>query len=183
MKKSKTHMVWIDLEMTGLDPERERILEIATVVTNKSLEKTAVGPNLVIHQPDSILEGMNRWNRKHHGKSGLTDAAKRSCLSVAEAEDQTLEFLNRWCHRGVAPLCGNSVYVDRRFIIKYMPKLDAFLHYRLVDVSTLKELAARWYPKPKEKFKKKDAHRSLDDVLESIEELKFFRRLYFKKRP
>jgi oligoribonuclease len=179
-KEDKNHMVWIDMEMTGLDPQKERIIEIATLVTDSQLKIVAEGPNLVIHQPDTILKKMDSWNKKHHGKSGLTAAVKASKISVKKAEKLTLDFLKQYCVPKKAVLCGNSVHQDRRFIVKYMPRLDRFLHYRLVDVSTIKDLVKRWYPKNKEMPKKNENHRALDDIRESVEELRFYRKHYFR---
>jgi len=179
--RDKGHLVWIDLEMSGLDPDRERILEIATVITNADLEVIAMGPDLAIHQPDALLDRLDDWNRRQHGESGLLERVRTSTLDEAEAERRTLAILEEHCERGVAPLAGNSVSHDRRFLRRYMPKIDAFLSYRIVDVSTLKELVQRWHP---EIFAacppKKDAHRALDDILESIEELRYYRRTVFR---
>ena len=168
------------MEMTGLDPEKEGIIEVASIVTNADLEILAEGPNLVIHQPLKLLKAMDEWNQKQHKKSGLIDLVNTSKITVRQAEKQTLEFIKQYCIPGKSTLCGNAVYHDRRFIIKYMPKLDAFLHYRLVDVTTVKVLVSRWYPKNKDLPKKKDAHRALDDIRESIEELRFYRKHYFR---
>ncbi len=178
--KSKKNLIWVDMEMTGLDPEKERIIEIATIVTDGQLNILAEGPNLVIHQPDRVLLAMDKWNRKHHRKSGLIQAVRSSKTTVKEAEKRTLEFLNRFCHQGKSPLCGNSVHHDRKFLARYMPRLDAFLHYRHVDVSTIKEVVTRWYGKPKKFKKKKDSHRALSDIRESIGELNFYRQEFFK---
>jgi oligoribonuclease len=172
-------LVWIDMEMSGLDPSTCRILEIATVITDGRLEILAEGPDLVVHQPDAVLDAMDEWCTRHHGESGLTDQVRASSVSEAEAEHQTLEFLARFTQAGASPLCGNSVHQDRRFIARYMPKLDAFLHYRLVDVSTLKELQRRWYPELKAS-PKRETHRALDDIRESIEELRFYRGTLFR---
>lgn len=172
-------LVWIDMEMSGLDPSGCRILEIATVITDGRLEILAEGPDLVVHQPDAVLDAMDEWCTRHHGESGLTDQVRASSVSEAEAEHQTLEFLARFTQAGTSPLCGNSVHQDRRFIARYMPKLDAFLHYRLVDVSTLKELQRRWYPELKAPSKH-ETHRALDDIRESIEELRFYRGALFR---
>ncbi len=174
-------MVWIDMEMTGLDPEKDRIIEIATVITDGELNVLAEGPDLVIHQPASVLRGMDDWNQKHHKESGLIQAVKGSVITVKQAEELTLSVVKQYCNPKKAPLCGNSVHHDRRFLGRYMPHLEAYLHYRHVDVSTLKALVARWYPKDKEKLPPKGkAHRALADILESIEELKFYRQRYFK---
>jgi oligoribonuclease len=172
-------LVWIDMEMSGLDPGTCRILEIATIVTDARLEILAEGPDLVVHQPDTVLDAMDEWCTRHHGESGLTAQVRASAVSEAEAERQTLEFLGRFTQAGASPLCGNSVHQDRRFIAHYMHGLDAFLHYRLVDVSTLKELARRWYPELKAP-PKRETHRALDDIRESIEELRFYRSALFR---
>ncbi len=174
-------LVWMDLEMTGLDPERERIIEIATVVTDGELNVLAEGPELVLHQPEEILEAMDEWNRKHHGESGLTDRVRASTISDAEAEARIVAFLKEHVGEREAPLAGNSVHQDRRFIARYMPALDAYLHYRLVDVSTVKELVARWHPEIYAKRPHKQAsHRALDDIRESIAELRYYRAAAFK---
>lgn len=174
-------LVWIDLEMSGLDPDVCRILEIATIVTDQDLNVVAEGPDLVVHQPDEVLEAMDEWCTRHHGESGLTEQVRRSTMSQADAEAATLEFLQQHTKKNASPLCGNSVWQDRRFIIKYMPGLDAFLHYRLVDVSTIKELSRRWYPERKPPAKK-ETHRALDDIRESIAELRFYRDNLFVPR-
>ncbi|MFQ3228827.1 oligoribonuclease [Reinekea sp.] len=171
----KTNLIWIDLEMTGLNPETDQILEIATLVTDKDLNIIAEGPSLVIHQPDSVLEAMDEWCTTHHGASGLTAKVQQSTISVEQATQETLAFVEQWVERGCSPLCGNSIWQDRRFMIKYMAELDGYCHYRNIDVSTLKELAARWHPELLNGFKKKGSHRALDDIIESIEELKFYR--------
>jgi oligoribonuclease len=179
MRGVSAPLVWIDLEMSGLDPDTCAILEIATLVTNAELDVIAEGPDLVVHQDDAVLDAMDAWCTKHHGESGLTAAVKASTVSLADAEQQTLEFLARHCQPGASPLCGNSVWQDRRFIIAYMPALDRFLHYRLVDVSTVKELVKRWYPSLQAP-KKVEGHRALDDIRESLTELKFYRAAVFK---
>lgn len=178
-KIHRNNMVWIDMEMTGLDPEKEKILEIATIITDGNLNVLAEGPDLVIHQPTSILKGMDEWNQAHHAKSGLIEAVKVSTMTVKKAEQLTLEIIQEFCKPKKAPLCGNSVHHDRRFLLKFMPKIDGYLHYRHVDVSSLKALIARWYPKDKEQTKGK-SHRALSDIRESIAELKFYRERYFK---
>lgn len=172
-------LVWIDMEMSGLDPESCRILEIATIVTDGDLNIVAEGPDLVVHQPPQVLEAMDEWCTRHHGESGLTAQVQASTIDDAEAERQTLEFLAQWTRAGASPLCGNSIYQDRRFIVRYMPKLDEFLHYRLVDVSSIKELSRRWYPEIKPPAKQ-ETHRALDDIRESIEELRFYRGQLFR---
>jgi len=180
-KRSEKHLVWIDMEMSGLDPDREVVLEIATLITNDELELVDEGPALVIHQPRAILDAMDEWNTKHHNASGLVERVLASQVSVAEAERKTLSFVRKYCVERKAPLCGNSVYQDRRFLARYMPKLEAFLHYRNIDVSTVKELAKRWYPKGPPPPEKKHAHLALDDIRESIEELRFYRAQYFRE--
>ncbi|MCA9698820.1 MAG: oligoribonuclease [Myxococcales bacterium] len=172
-------LIWLDMEMTGLDPEREHVLEIATLVTNADLEIIAEGPDLVVHQPDAILDGMDAWCTEHHGASGLTKASRESTLDVAEAEAQTLAFLRRYCQPGKSPLCGNSIGQDRRFLVRYMPALADFVHYRNIDVSTIKELARRWYP-DLPPLAKQEAHRALDDIRESIAELAHYREHVFR---
>jgi len=179
-KIHKHNMLWMDLEMTGLDPEKEGIIEIATIITDGELNILEEGPHLVIHQPPRLLKAMDEWNRTQHGKSGLIEKVVKSKITVRAAETKTLQFVKKYCSPQKAPLCGNAIHHDRRFIIKYMPRLNAHLHYRNVDVSTIKALVDRWYPKHKDLPKKKENHRALDDVLESIEELKFYRKTYFK---
>ena len=181
-RKRPAPLVWIDMEMSGLDPERCEILEIATIVTDGDLQVLEEGPDLVVHQPDAVLEAMDRWCTEHHGASGLSDAVRRSTISVEQAESQTLEFLERHCASGESPLCGNSVGQDRKFIARYMPRLDAFLHYRIVDVSSIKELARRWYPELPSPTKK-ESHRALDDIVESIAELRYYRAHIFRDSP
>ena len=165
------------MEMTGLDPEKERIIEVATIITDGNLTELAAGPELVVKQPDEILEAMDAWNKTHHGGSGLIDRVRASEISDAMAEEQILAFIN--AHAGAKDrpvLAGNSIHQDRRFIRRYMPRLDARLHYRMVDVSTIKELARRWYPSIVNKSpQKKDSHRALDDIRDSIDELRFYR--------
>lgn len=179
--KSKQNLVWIDLEMTGLDPAKESILEIATIVTDKNLNILAEGPDLVVHQPTKLLKKMDEWNQKQHKKSGLVDAVKASKISVKKAEKLTLDFIKEFCVEKKANLCGNAIYHDRKFIAKYMPKLNAFFHYRLIDVSSIKELLKRWYPKDKSEPKKSKGHRALTDIRESIAELRHYRENYFRK--
>ena len=180
MAQAPQHLIWIDLEMTGLEPETDLIIEIATVVTDKDLNILAQGPVIAVHQPDEALAAMDDWNQKHHGQSGLIDRVKASKTSAAEAEQETIDFLKQWLPANASPICGNSVGQDRRFLVRYMPKLEAYFHYRSIDVSTLKELAARWAPEIKDGFKKASSHQALDDILESIEELRYYREHFLK---
>lgn len=166
------------MEMSGLDPETCRVLEIAVLVTNSQLEIIAEGPELVVHQSDGVLDAMDEWNTSHHGASGLTERVRASTLSEADVEREVVAFLSQHAQKSAAPLCGNSVHHDRRFLARYMPKIHDYLHYRIIDVSTLKELGRRWYPEL-EPPKKKEAHRALDDIRESIEELRFYREHLF----
>ena len=170
-------LVWLDMEMTGLDPAKERIIEMATILTDGNLVELAVGPDLVIHQADEILAAMDDWNTKHHGGAGLVDRVKASTVSEAEAEAQTIAFINAHVSAKDRPvLAGNSIHQDRRFVRTYMPILDERLHYRMVDVSTIKELSRRWFPAVTAKqTKKKETHRALDDIRESIDELRYYR--------
>lgn len=176
---STDHLIWIDLEMTGLKPETDVIIEIATVVTDKDLNVIAEGPNLAIHQPDSALDAMDEWNRKQHGSSGLVARVRASTITIADAEQQTLAFLRLLVAGGASPMCGNSICQDRRFLYRYMPELERFFHYRNLDVSTLKELASRWAPHLVESFVKTGAHLAQADIHESIRELLHYRRQLF----
>ena len=180
MSKNAENLIWMDLEMTGLYPETDVIIEIATIVTDKNLNILAQGPVLAIHQPDEILDAMGDWCKEHHGNSGLTARVQNSQISLQEAERQTLEFVKQWVDEKQSPLCGNSIWQDRRFLTKYMPTLEDFFHYRCVDVSTFKELAARWCPQIKEGFNKESAHLALDDIIESIEELRYYREHFIR---
>lgn len=174
-------MIWIDLEMTGLDAQRERIIEAAVLVTNAELEIIAEGPSVVIHQPDTLLEGMDEWNTRHHGESGLTERVRTSTVSEAEAEADLLAFVSAHTAPNKAPLAGNSIHQDRLFLSRYMPTFTAHCHYRLVDVSSVKELVRRWYPEEYAKRpSKKAVHRALDDIHESIAELRYYREVAFK---
>jgi oligoribonuclease len=170
----------MDLEMSGLDPKRCAILEIAVIVTDADLAIVAEGPDLIVHQEDAVLEAMDEWCTTHHGQSGLTAAVRASTISLAEAEKRCLDFLAKHTKAGTSPLCGNSVWQDRRFLAEHTPALDSFLHYRLIDVSTIKELVKRWYP-DLEPPKKSDAHRALEDIRESIAELSFYRDTVFRR--
>lgn len=175
LAKSDQNLVWIDCEMSGLDPEKERLLEIAVVITGPHLQPRIEGPVLVIHQSAQLLGKMDAWNRGTHGKSGLIDKVKASSLSEEQAERVLLDFISRYVPKNASPLCGNTISQDRRFLVKYMPKLEAWLHYRNLDVSTLKELAKRWKPEVYNGFKKAQSHTALADVHESIEELVHYR--------
>lgn len=175
MTQDKQNLIWIDLEMTGLYPETDSIIEIATIVTDKELNILAEGPVLAVHQSKQTMDAMDAWNQKHHGQSGLIERVLSSTLSESDVEQQTIEFLKQWVPEGASPMCGNSICQDRRFMAKTMPLLEAFFHYRNLDVSTLKELASRWAPEIMKGFKKQATHQALDDVLESIAELKYYR--------
>tara|TARA_B100000767_G_scaffold102841_2_gene98707 strand:+ start:1804 stop:2346 length:543 start_codon:yes stop_codon:yes gene_type:complete len=180
MSEAEERLVWIDLEMTGLDVTKESIIEIATVVTDGELNIIAQGPNLAINVEESLLAGMDEWNTSHHTSSGLVERVRQEGVSIEEAEERTLQFLQEWVPEGRAPLCGNSVWNDKKFMEKEMPKLVEHLHYRMIDVSTVKELARRWYPAVG-RYEKKGAHLALDDILESIEELRYLRSKVFKE--
>ncbi|WP_049241849.1 oligoribonuclease [Pseudomonas aeruginosa] len=174
------NLIWIDLEMTGLDPDRDVIIEMATIVTDSDLNTLAEGPVIAIHQPEEILAGMDEWNTRQHGQSGLTQRVRESTVSMAEAEAQTLVFLEQWVPKRSSPICGNSICQDRRFLYRHMPRLEGYFHYRNLDVSTLKELAARWAPQVRESFKKGNTHLALDDIRESIAELRHYRDHFIK---
>lgn len=178
-KKLFPPLVWLDLEMSGLDPDSERIIEIATVVTDDSLDEIIEGPNLVIKQPQEFIDGMDEWNASHHRDSGLIDCLKIAKTSQREAELQTLSFLRKHTSKGESPLCGNSISHDRRFLVRYMPELANFFHYRNVDVSSVKELIKRWKPKLLESYTKNGTHRAMADVYDSINELKLYKRSFF----
>ena len=177
--KSSDNLVWIDLEMTGLDHKNDTIIEIATIVTDGDLNVLAEGPNLVIHQSKDVMDNMNAWCRKHHGDSGLTDNVLSSTISMAEAERLTLEFIKPYIIKGKSPLCGNSIGQDKAFLYEYMPDLLNYLHYRVIDVSSIKELATRWYRKEDYFLEKQGSHRALDDIIESIAELAHYRKALF----
>jgi oligoribonuclease len=180
MAQDLQHLIWIDLEMTGLNPDSDLIIEIATVVTDKDLNILAHGPVLAVHQSDEALAAMDEWNQTHHGQSGLIDRVKASTINDMEAERLTIEFLKLWVPENTSPICGNSIGQDRRFLYRYMPKLEAYFHYRNIDVSTLKELVARWAPAVKDGFNKESKHQALDDIIESIEELRYYREHFIK---
>lgn len=175
LAKSDQNLVWVDCEMSGLDPEKERLLEIAVVITGPHLQPRIEGPVLVIHQDEAVLNGMDAWNKGTHGKSGLIDRVKASTVDEASAEAQVIEFLKRYVPKKTSPMCGNSICQDRRFLANYMPELEDFFHYRNLDVSTLKELAKRWKPGIMDGFKKAQAHTAMADIRESIEELAYYR--------
>ncbi len=178
-RPSKDHLVWIDLEMTGLDPDRDVIIEAAVLITDGDLNIIADGPDFAIHRSDEELSVMNDWNRKTHHGSGLIKRVKESEVTIEQAEAAVLEFVQQWTVERESPLCGNSVHQDKRFLYREMPMLVDWLHYRIIDVSTVKELAARWYP-DLEKFVKQERHRALDDIRESIDELRWYREQVFK---
>ncbi|HDM8261889.1 oligoribonuclease [Proteus mirabilis] len=181
MSKSENNLIWIDLEMTGLDPERDRIIEIATIVTDPQLNILAEGPVIAVHQSDKLLASMDEWNTTTHTASGLVQRVKESQYDDAAAQQATIEFLEQWVPQGASPICGNSVGQDRRFLFRYMPELEKYFHYRYLDVSTLKELARRWKPEILEGFKKKNTHQALDDIRESIAELAYYRQTFIKE--
>ncbi len=174
------HILWMDLEMTGLNPEVDEIIEMASIITDANLNIIAEGPEIVIHLPDSRFAQMDDWNREHHTDSGLWAKVLASTTSLDEAQNKTLDFLKAHLSPKMSPLAGSSIWQDRRFICKYMPKIDEFLHYRLIDVSSFKEMTSRWYPNHPTKLEKKNSHRALDDIRESIDELKFYRQQFFK---
>ena len=180
MAQNDTHLVWIDMEMSGLEPDSDRVLEVALIVTDKDLNLVEEGPVLVVHQSDAVLDAMDNWNKGTHGKSGLIDKVKASTLSEADVEARMIEFMKNHVGERVSPMCGNSICQDRRFLARHMPKLEAYFHYRNLDVSTLKELAARWRPELKDGFKKANSHTALADIQESIEELKYYRDTFIR---
>ena len=180
MPRDRSNLVWIDLETTGLSVARRVILEIASIVTDKDLKIIDEGPNLVIYHPDELLERIDPWCEQQHGPSGLLDASRASNISLQEAEQQTLTFIRRHTHRKMSPLCGNSILLDRRFLMRYMPELSAHLSHRNLDVSTVNELAARWFPGTLERLDKGVRHRAVDDIRSSIEELLFYRSQIFR---
>ncbi|MFT5504440.1 MAG: oligoribonuclease [Gammaproteobacteria bacterium] len=180
MSLDDKNLIWIDLEMTGLEPQQDQIIEIATVVTNSNLDILGEGPVIAIHQPDELLNAMDEWNTTHHGDSGLTERVRNSQFTLAEAEQQTIDFLGQYVSANCSPMCGNSICQDRRFLARLMPSLEEYFHYRNLDVSSLKELAVRWKPEILAGFHKKGAHLALDDILESIEELQYYRKTFIQ---
>lgn len=176
----KNYLVWIDLEMSGLDPERHVIVEIGSIVTDDRINLVAKGPDIAITYPEPILSLMDEWSLKHHQSSGLMDRIKSSHYTCQSAEQETLAFISQYCRKGESPLCGNSVWQDRRFLLKYMPRLESYLHYRMIDVSSIKELVKRWYPNFTA-YKKKKAHLAMSDIEESIKELNYYREKVFIK--
>ncbi len=179
MKPSSDNLIWIDLEMTGLNPDTDRIIEIATIVTDQQLNVLAEGPNLAISQPKEVMDQMDEWNTKHHGSSGLTARVLETTVTESQAEKQTLSFLKQFVKAKCSPMCGNTICQDRRFLYRHMPDLEAFFHYRHLDVSTVKELAKRWKPKIYNQHEKESKHLALEDIKDSIDELKFYREHFF----
>ncbi|ABO22431.1 oligoribonuclease [Shewanella loihica] len=180
MAADETNLIWVDLEMTGLEPEVDRIIEIATIVTDKELNILAEGPVIAIHQSEDVLAAMDDWNQKHHGESGLIDRVRASDFSEQDAIEQTIAFLSEHVPAGVSPMCGNSIGQDRRFLNRYMPTLEDYFHYRNIDVSSVKELVRRWRPEVMDGFKKQGTHQALVDIQESIAELRYYREKVFK---
>ena len=178
--KEKTNLIWIDLEMSGLDTQTDYILEIATIVTDKNLNILGEGPNLVINQPDEVMNNMDNWNTNQHTKSGLIHRVKDSDVTETLAEQQTIKFLEKFVFKGQSPLCGNTICQDRRFLARCMSELESYCHYRNVDVSSIRELGKRWYFEDVDNFQKKSNHRALDDIRESIDELRYYRKTLFK---
>ena len=180
MTNQNLNLIWIDLEMTGLDPQKERIIEIATVVTDSELNVLAEGPSIAINQSNQLIQAMDQWNTNQHGKSGLTERVLNSTVTEAQAESTTLEFLKQWVPEGMSPMCGNSIGQDRRFLVRYMPELANYFHYRNLDVSTLKELVKRWKPELMNGFNKKGSHLAMDDIHDSIAELAYYRKVFIQ---
>jgi len=179
MSMDAENLIWIDLEMTGLDPMSDRIIEVATIITNKHLEEVAVGPVIAVHQAASLMTRMDEWNTNQHSKSGLVERVRKSTVNEAQAEKETLEFLKKYIPNNTSPMCGNSICQDRRFLARLMPELEDYFHYRNLDVSSLKELANRWYPKIAKTYSKESKHLALDDIRDSIDELKYYRQNLF----
>lgn len=181
MSKSRDNLVWIDCEMTGLDPIKNVLIEIAVLITDSELNLVAEGPQIVIHQKKSVMDAMDKWNRTHHGKSGLTEAVIKSAVSVSDAEQEVLKFVRKHCSKRTAPLCGNSIGQDRRFLDRYMPTLHEYFHYQSIDVSSVKQLTYRWFPDRCSPPDKSDNHRAMGDIYESIDELRYYRKHFFKR--
>ncbi|KAF3998433.1 oligoribonuclease [Glaciimonas immobilis] len=181
LRTNEFNLIWVDMEMTGLDPDAERIIEVAVVVTDPQLNILAEGPVFAIHQADTFLDGMDAWNKGTHGRSGLIERVKASTVTEVQAETELIAFLRKYVPNGKSPMCGNTICQDRRFMARGMPKLEAFFHYRNLDVSTLKELCRRWKPELASGFKKHQKHTALADILESIEELKYYREHFIKE--
>jgi oligoribonuclease len=179
MTDRKDNLIWIDLEMTGLDTDNDVIIEIATLVTDKNLNVLAEGPEIAVHQPDAALAAMDEWNTRTHTESGLVERVRKSVCSLAQAEAQTIAFLEQYVEPGMSPMCGNSICQDRRFLHRGMPKLERFFHYRNLDVSTIKELARRWQPEVLEHLVKESKHQAMDDIKESVSELQYYREKVF----
>jgi len=180
MAQDANHLIWLDMEMTGLDPEKNRIIEIGLVITNSELDIVAEAPVIAVHQPDEVLDAMDDWNQSTHSRSGLIERVRASSVSEAEAEATMVAFLEQWVPKGVSPMCGNTVSQDRRFLMRYMPRFEAWFHYRDLDVSTLKELAKRWHPEVYKGVKKAGTHTAFADIMESIEELRHYRNTFLR---
>ncbi|MDX5152493.1 MAG: oligoribonuclease [Acidiferrobacterales bacterium] len=180
MPQDPNNLIWIDLEMTGLNPEADRIIEVATIVTDSQLNILAEGPVIAVHQADEIMNSMDEWNTRTHGKTGLTERVKNSRTVENEAEKQTIDFLKQYVGKNQSPMCGNSICQDRRFLARYMPELEAWFHYRNLDVSSIKELAKRWKPEILSGYSKKNTHQAMDDIRESIEELQYYRKHFMQ---
>lgn len=180
MNQKTDNLIWVDLEMTGLDPDSDKVIEIATIITNAELEILEEGPVMAIHQSDETLSGMDEWNTTHHTRSGLVERVRESRYTATDAANETIEFLAKWVESGVSPMCGNSICQDRRFMVRHMPALETYFHYRNLDVSTIKELARRWAPEVARGVKKESAHLALSDIRDSINELQHYREHFFK---
>ena len=181
MAQNTNHLVWLDMEMTGLDPERERIIELAMIVTDSELNVLAESPSWAVHQSEALLDAMDAWNKGTHGRSGLIERVRASTLDESAAETLALDFVRQYVPKGVSPLCGNTIGQDRRFMVRYMPRLESWFHYRNLDVSTLKELCKRWKPEVAKGFVKRSAHTALADIRESIEELRYYRQHFIAR--
>ncbi|MDR1423147.1 MAG: oligoribonuclease [Azoarcus sp.] len=180
MAQDANRLIWLDLEMTGLIPERDRIIEIGLIITDAALDVVAQAPVIVVHQSDEVLDAMDAWNKGTHGRSGLIERVRASSVNEAEAEAAMVKFLSKWVPKGASPMCGNTICQDRRFLARHMPKFEAWFHYRNLDVSTLKELAKRWHPEVYKGVKKAGAHTALADIVESIEELRYYRETFLR---